>query len=274
VVFSTRKPPLVLASGRLRPSTVAPTVELMTSQAIQYPRSALTEATIEFRLREELSLKDLEKVRHRFGKFKWKEEKIELLEFQLTAGGQSHMKRSLVSYKLTSPDGREVVQLHRTGLGYSVMAPYPGWDQFVGRLFDLSAEWRKDVGGKKIGRVGVRYINRFDIPCVPGSTIQIPEYMAFTMTEPEILDLPVKVYSIQLNSGIVTDGLSVNLVSEVVPSPLIDHFSITLDIDIGREGVDLPQSDDDIRVLLTLMRQRRTEIFERCIKDPLRKLIS
>jgi len=244
----------------------------MTHSLARYARAPLTEATIEYRLKDELSLKELENIRRRFSRWKWSEEQLHDFEFVVGVDGKPRV--TLSGYKLTSPEGDAVLQFNKTGgIGLSLLAPYPGWEAFQVRLADVYALWRKEVGSRPIARIGVRYINRFDIPFAQGERVEIPNYMAFTMTEPAILDEPVRLYSIQVNTGISQDRLAVNLASAVVPLPLIDHFSIVLDIDVARE-VDVPQRDDDIRKFLDIIRQRRTEIFESCIKDPLRALIS
>ena len=107
-----------------------------------------------------------------------------------------------------------------------------------------------------------------------GSVIKIDDYMAFSTTEPDILDEPVRGLKMQVNSGIMADRLQVNLSTETVESPVVDHVALSLDIDIFRDGIDVPQSDSDIHNFLELVRMRRTEIFEKCITDKMRGLIS
>jgi uncharacterized protein (TIGR04255 family) len=238
----------------------------------QYARPPLVEATIEFRLAEGVSPKLLEVSRRRFQRRKWKEE--QLLELELRVGVNEPPKQTLVGHKFTSPDGTNVIQISLTSVSYSAFAPYPGWDQFLVGVFGAYADWRKDVGRKKLGRVGVRYINRFDIPCPEDTVVRIADYVTLSINQPALLDRPLTVYQATLNGGISQDDLGVNLTSARIDSPLIDHVSLLLDIDIYRESVDLPQEDADITKLLDLIRHRRTEIFEQCITPASRALIS
>ena len=94
------------------------------------------------------------------------------------------------------------------------------------------------------------------------------------MNQPAILDGAALAYSISISTGLVNDQLGVNLHLEKVNSPLIDHVSILLDIDVYRHDLNVPQSPNEIRALLDIIRARRTEIFEQCITDTTRALIS
>jgi uncharacterized protein (TIGR04255 family) len=239
---------------------------------IKYAHAPLTEATIEFRLSEPVPPKVLEAVKNRISRRKWKEE--QLLELELVLGTGLPPRQTLVGYKFTSPDGAAVIQTNLTAIGYTALAPYPGWDKFLGDVLDSYAAWRKEVGRRKLGRLGVRYINRFDIPCPADTAVKIADYLTFTTIQPSILDRPITTYQISVNGGINGDDLGVNLSSATVQSPLIDHVSLILDIDIYRENTELAQDDDDLRKLLDLIRLRRTEIFEQCITPASRALIS
>jgi uncharacterized protein (TIGR04255 family) len=57
----------------------------------------------------------------------------------------------------------------------------------------------------------------------------------------------------------------------VFPPPLVNHFSIMLDIDVSQQ-FDLPQRDDDLHGLLSQMRDEKNRVFEACITDTAREL--
>jgi uncharacterized protein (TIGR04255 family) len=229
-------------------------------------------AVIEFRLNETLGEADLGKLKDRFQKLKWKAE--ELIEVELKIGMTGGAIQRVVGFRFTSPEADKVIAIDRENYSLTVLPPYPGWEALLAAFNEHLPNWRKIVGRRPLKRIGVRYVNRFDVPCPPGEIINISDYMLFKTVEPDILDEAVRGLITQVNSGIVADKLLVNLSTAMVDSPIVDHVSLSLDIDIYREGVDVPQADADIDDFLGLVRQRRTEIFEKCITDEMRKLIA
>jgi len=233
------------------------------------------QAVIEFRLANEISSQDFDRLKAKFLKLKWRaEEQIEF-QLQLKPGDTMPTPRRRVSgLRYTAPDADKVIALDRRNYSTTVLPPYPGWDALLEAFWTHHASWRKVIGKPPLGRIGVRYVNRFDIPTNNGEPINFNDYLTFTTTEPALLDEPVRGILMQVHSGIKSDDLRVNLSMATVESPVIDHASVELDIDLYREGVDVPQSDADISAYLDVVRQRRTEIFEACITDEMRKVIS
>lgn len=235
-----------------------------------YDRAPLTEAVIELRCAKAYDSQTLASLHRRFTKLGWKQE--ELLELEVKLGMPKVEKRH-VGHKYTSPNGDKIIQVSLTSVACSVTAPYPGWENFVSFLFESYATWRKETSGA-LGRIGVRYINRFDVPCTEGAHVNFQDYVALNTSIPPQLDAPPASYSVTISSGIQTDLLDVTITSaRLNPSPLVDSVSLLLDIDLSR-SIDVPQNEANIRILLDLIRLRRTEIFEQCLTPASRALIS
>jgi uncharacterized protein (TIGR04255 family) len=58
----------------------------------------------------------------------------------------------------------------------------------------------------------------------------------------------------------------------LVPPPHPNMASVLLDIDLFRE-VDVPANEDDLWTFFERLRQRKNEIFEACITEPMKELI-
>lgn len=56
-----------------------------------------------------------------------------------------------------------------------------------------------------------------------------------------------------------------------VPSPLIDHISFVLDIDLVRNQ-NLPKSDEEVEACLAELRHMKNKIFESFVTDASREL--
>jgi uncharacterized protein (TIGR04255 family) len=243
----------------------------MASEFPHYEHAPLTEAVIELRFQEALPEKVLEQLRKRFAGAGWRQE--QLLEFEFTLGQSGQPRQSAIGYKFSSDDGVRVIQVQRQSVACSMMAPYPGWEAFTAFLFETYATWKKEAS-RRLTRIGVRYINRLDIPMGGRKVAQIEDYLTFRLIIPSALDRPMDNYSISISSGVTADNLLVNVNSAVIPSPLIDHVGLQLDIDLYRAEVDVPQNDSDIKALLDVIRRRRTEIFDQCLTSASRALIS
>lgn len=243
----------------------------MAAEFPHYDHAPLTEAVIEFRFAEPLNAKALELLRRRFAKPGWREEQALEIEFKVGEAGPP--KQRVTGHKFSSNDGIRVIQINDFSFACSAMSPYPGWEAFTDFLFASYSAWKKEAS-RKLLRIGVRYINRFDISTNPGGVVKIENYLNFRLPVPPVLDRPMDGYAIMISSGIVSDNLGANLNSAVIQSPLIDHIGLTLDIDLYRWEVDVPQNDGDIKALLDLIRLRRTEIFETCLTPASRALIS
>jgi uncharacterized protein (TIGR04255 family) len=151
----------------------------------------------------------------------------------------------------------------------SQLAPYPGWDAFFERFCRDWGVWKRSLGYRKITRIGVRYINRIDIP-ETAPIVQHEEYLNVYPHVPAIFQT-LMAYSVvaQLPLPEIESILTLN--SSSSPSPLLGHAAFIIDQDIAKEG-DVPQNDDAIYTLLNQIRAKKNEVFEACIKPPAREL--
>ncbi len=243
----------------------------------KYAHAPLISAVIEFRLVSEIGPRDFDRLKAKFSQLKWHaEEQIEFqLQLQLQPGETVPAPIPRVSgLRYTAPDADKVIAVNPWSYSMNVLPPYMGWQALLDAFWTHHATWREITGKRALGRIGVRYVNRFDIPIENGRPIELGDYLSFTTTEPPLLDEPVRGIHMQVNGGIKADNLRVNLSTTTVESPVIGHASVTLDIDLYRDGVDVPQSDADIEAYLDVIRRRRTDIFEQCITDEMRRVIS
>ena len=174
-----------------------------------------------------------------------------------------------IGKRLSSEDMTHIIVVRPSTLTVSRLAPYAGWDDFFAQFKRDWSIWRRIAGFKKITRIGLRYINRLDIP-INGPKIEENEYLNFYPKVPDNFPLiqNYKVNSVAIYEDI---GCLLQLNSAVVESPLLNHISFIVDIDLIRQH-DLPTKDELIYKLLHTMRDRKNEIFESCITDKARVL--
>jgi len=209
----------------------------------------------------------LDKVSSAFKPLYPREELLRGVQFQMNLGVTPSAVEQ-IGYRRSSPDQTHILLLIPPSLLMSQLAPYPGWDQFFTRFCRDWGVWKKSVGYRKIIRIGVRYINRIDIPSSE-PVVYEEQFLSVYPQIPEVLG-PMTQYAVQAQLPIVDIGCNLTLNSSVVPSPLLGHRSFVIDQDIGKDNP--PQNDDGIYQLLKQIRATKNRVFEACITDRAREL--
>lgn len=239
-----------------------------------YSHAPITEAVIEIKIDSSLDQTEVKKVSAKFRTHYPQDQRIESVKVALHLANKTgndlrtQVDRN-IGHRHSSLDLTQLLVLFPSSLMVSQLAPYPGWDQFYRRFCRDWRIWKKAVGFKTISRIGVRYINRIDIPMVEKNV----EHEAYLNVYPKLPDFIDHVggYAVQVVSSFEDIGCKLTLNSAVVPAPILDHASFIVDQDIARE-IDPPQSDRAIFQLLNKIRAKKNAVFEACVTDRARKL--
>lgn len=168
----------------------------------------------------------------------------------------------------SNADMDEFVIIGGTNFIVSKLAPYAGWDVFFERF---QQDWllvKKAYKYQKIARIGLRFINRLDLP-ITNRMVKEEEYINVSILSPEILENKIG-YTLQLAKPIDKIKSILTFNSASVLSPIPNCLAIVLDIDIGRD-IEIPQNDNDMFALISEMRLVKNEVFEACITDKARE---
>lgn len=174
-------------------------------------------------------------------------------------------------HRLASNDMTQQLLVHESSLIVAQLAPYPGWDEFFARFVRDWKAWKRYAGFNQVKKIGVRYINRLDVPAT-GDLVMFPEYVNIYPHAIQGLG-PNLSYSVHVRYKIDELNAHLLLQTTVVKSPLLNHMSLLLDQDIGRLD-DVPQSDEDIQQYLINVHVVKNRIFESCITDKARALFN
>ena len=237
-----------------------------------YNSPPITEAVIEIRFDSSVNEKVFAKTVKAFAKYYPELKPIDQYEFEVAVrGGEAETNTTLVrEFKLTSADMTEVIVLKKSVFLLSQLAPYKSWEDFIVRFERDWNLYNKIVGLKKIVRIGVRFINRIDIPKEDDGLVNEYEYLNIYPKQPEEIG-PFISYAVQSQMFLPEIDSLLKLNSAVVPSPLIDNISIVFDQDISRESK-LPQNTKDILAYLNEVRGEKNKVFELCMTDKAREL--
>jgi uncharacterized protein (TIGR04255 family) len=175
-----------------------------------------------------------------------------------------------IGYAFVGGEGKHVAQFRVNGFTFSRLAPYQTWVQLRNEAKTLWNLYRQIVGALPVVRVGLRYVNQLDIP------MPIRDFRDFIRFYPEISsDLPQELAGFFLQVQIPQEDLGAMLIlnEAMVPPPGPDFASVVLDIDVFKQGLKI-ESDDEVWNVLEGLRLRKNLIFEGCITNKTRELIS
>jgi uncharacterized protein (TIGR04255 family) len=173
-----------------------------------------------------------------------------------------------VGHAFESVDKKQVFQVKREGFTFNRLSPYSGWSAFFEEAKRLWAEYARVAKPRRINRVALRYINRFDFP---DKFVELTRYFR---TGPQIApELPqtMGLFFFQVFLPLPELASTVSITQAAV-NPESENASILLDIDLYRTE-NLP-NEPGIWPLFETMRAEKNRVFEACITDAARDMIS
>ena len=238
----------------------------------QYKRPPITEAVIEIRLEQSLTRTEVDNLHQRFkSEYAFSEDFVAFGVEVVPAARRASFEEQSSGYRLSSADRTDVLLVTSGHMTCSRLAPYVGWDKFRARAEAHWRTWKRVAGYRKIKRIGVRFINRIDIPAAAGKVVEIRDYLR-VYPEASAVERMVG-YAMQISGILEEDNCRLVINSGLVPSPLVDHASVVLDVDVSREG-DPPQRDDEMWALIDRIRLHKNCIFEASVTDKARELFN
>jgi len=234
-----------------------------------YKKPPITEAVIEIRFAEALDAPELEKAARHMASVYSRQEPVKNVDFTLGVpqgfGQTTALINEQYGRRMSSDDLTEILLLWPLSFSVAQLAPYPGWGIFFDRYSRDWKIWKKATQYRRIVRVGVRFINRIDVPFADNGVIEESEYLNVYPALPASLG-PVAGYGVQAQLPMRDIGCNLIINSAAVPSPLIGHNSFLLDFDIYMEESP-PQNDENVYELLNQIRVKKNQVFEACVTD-------
>lgn len=233
-----------------------------------YPFPPIVEAVIEVRVDGQIDESSKQQVSRKLAKFYPSE------QLQQSKGINIDLERDVAEIQhvgtvvtRSNEDENEKAMLGSNGIAVSQLAAYPSWDVFFSRFKRDWLTWKSVVGHRKVVQIGLRYVNRIDVPMV-ANTARHEDYLTLQIQLPERYPNTVG-YSLMAMVPLIEIQSTVTINSGAITSPIPDFAGFLLDIDIIRQ-VDVPQKDSDIETLLGAMRNAKNDVFESLITDAAR----
>ena len=182
----------------------------------RYKRPPITEAVVQVTIATPIALATVERVRDRLREYYPLESQLRATNVEIGETAARVLNEQVQGYRMTASDAASIVSATTQFIATSRLPPYDGWESFIAdarRNWDI---WKRVVGWQKIARVGVRYLNRLDVPTeVP---ISIDDYLTFTIKGPPLDLPPMHSFAIQETRPLGKDHCQLVLNAGLVPS--------------------------------------------------------
>lgn len=192
----------------------------------------------------------------------------EQAEIQSTQG-------EIEGYWFTTDTESKIIQFRLDGYSFNKLKPYKSWDSFKNEAMIYWDKYKKIAVPTTVSRIGIRYINRIDIP------LPITDISEYFQTRPEISEkLPQGLSGflmrlvIPLPDIIKDDPISpIAYVTQTIGKISEDKKTIPFIFDINIQGnVNLKPEDSDVWSIIECLKKSARDIFQESITDKTREL--
>lgn len=172
-------------------------------------------------------------------------------------------------YQIKDSTGHRIVRLFEKAISVHEVQPYTGWSTFIAVAREVFAIYQRRVPRATVRRIGLRYINRIDLPHDAGD---IREWLCSAPDIPAGLPQFVSSYSSEMAMPQPDmTGVVAVMRQALLDTPSPEVGPIILDIEmVCQVAVALPM----LWNVVETMHERENSIFERTITDRVRGIIS
>jgi uncharacterized protein (TIGR04255 family) len=181
-----------------------------------------------------------------------------------------------IGYVFSDEHERCSLRVTMDSFEFSVGQPYDRWQSFRDEALNLWAIFKNAFGVTEISRVGLRYINRIDIPNT--GLAKIEDYFNVYLEIP--VDWPggtsLTNYFFQFQAPQPDLGCELVVNQAPAPSPESNMVSFRLDFDLFKELYHDPwlvSKEEEVWQFLEQLRERKNAVFNASITEATRELI-
>jgi uncharacterized protein (TIGR04255 family) len=237
----------------------------------RYSKPPILEVALELRFSEPVSADRVkyasERMAGRYGN-QAQQEQVEVVANFDTRAAEFKVVGQMVQH--TSSDQTELLSLSTGNLAWAKRAPYDGWQAFIARVTAELGPVLKALQHPSLARIGLRYINRIDVPYGDDGLTRYEDYINYKIEAGPFLE-PSTGYTWMIRSYRPEEDLHVTLQSAVVAPEIPGTGAFTFDIDVAAE-TGIPKDADALILRLETMRVLKNQIFEAGITERAREM--
>jgi uncharacterized protein (TIGR04255 family) len=180
--------------------------------------------------------------------------------------GQIGKTTNLLGYIFSNIQGNRKVQFRLDGYSFNMLRPYSNWEDFSKSAFNHLQKYISVAKPLAITRIGLRYINRIDLP---SENQAFKNYIKYLPTVPAELPNKFEKYFLQMQIP-SDDGLSKAVISQTFQPDQNGRIPFIIDIDVFQE--DRIKASDSLIERFNNLRNLKNKIFEDLVTDDCKQL--
>lgn len=189
---------------------------------------------------------------------------------QMEGALQLSSSKTDLGLRLTSKDNSRILQVRENGFTFSHLPPYTSWETLRTEAREVWRIFVELCKPQMVVRCALRFVNRIDIPKL---SVELHDYFYLYPEIPKGIPQDVSGMFMQLQMP-QKDLEGIAIINQAVAEPISPGtVSILLDFDLFRVHEYAP-GDEAIWQYLDKLRDRKNELFEACITEETRRLIS
>jgi uncharacterized protein (TIGR04255 family) len=176
--------------------------------------------------------------------------------------GQINRTTNLLGYIFSNIQGNRKIQFRLDGFSFNMLRPYSNWEDFSSSAFKYLELYLKLAKPLSVTRIGLRYINRIDLPYEDDA---FTKYIKYLPPVPAGLPKKFEKYFLQMQIPSDDQNSSKAVISQTFEQENNGRIPFIIDIDVfqmGRLKVTDPLTDrfNNLRVL-------KNKIFEDLVTE-------
>lgn len=241
----------------------------------QYKNSPIAEVVCEFRFELENAIDQkavdlfFEEIKDKFPKSK--KGQMNKLEVKVDAKeNKDEFSKSFYQFdQFFSDDEKTLIQLDKGRLSIHKLKPYDSWKEFYPLIILVFNSYVKSIKIKSIQRIGLRYINNFEIPSL---SFDIEQY--FNLRPAMLGGLPQDLSSFMVGVIFVFEGgkddMKVQFLNQTMTNANADKTIFILDMDYFSSNI----STDNVEKWITNAHKNIENVFESALADKTKQLFN
>jgi uncharacterized protein (TIGR04255 family) len=191
--------------------------------------------------------------------------------FQFSPGKaiESKSHSDLTGFIFLSEDNTRQLQVRIDGFTLNILKPYENWEKHFEIFMKYWSVYNDSFKPKNVTRIATRFINRIEIP-IPFDSFQ--DYVSNMPPIPNCLPQTFSNFFMQIQVPCKDDFRNA-VITETIEPIENSILPFILDIDVFQE-LNVHNSIENLTSNFIEIRKIKNEIFENCITDKTRKLLS
>jgi uncharacterized protein (TIGR04255 family) len=241
-----------------------------------FPKAPITEALLDIQVvspeaADNAKLADFHRyIEERFPEKQEREVWTQEIKLKHGEAPKTEAAGGVSGYFFKSADKGKLVQVRKNGFTFHKLRPYENWETFRDEAKELWERYRQHVCPTNVSRLGLRYINRIEVP------LPIKDFRDYCLLFPDIPpEIPQSLMELFLRFVVPDSESRSNGIVTVTfepPTSEANVLGLILDIDVFQQFTVLSPDNDTLWKTFETLREYKNRIFMSSTTESAKKL--